>query len=155
MTASTNEGDSRNQEKQIAARAAADLVEAGNVVGLGSGSTSEYAVRFLAERVRQGLKIVGIPTSQKTKHLAEQLGIPLATREKIICWVARRFIVIADSAKQVKKLGKFPLPVEVVPFAQSLIKPQVEALGATVVLRQHAYGNPYVTDEGHHILDCM
>jgi ribose 5-phosphate isomerase A len=186
MTASTNEGDSRNQEKQIAARAAADLVEAGNVVGLGSGSTSEYAVRFLAERVRQGLKIVGIPTSQKTKHLAEQLGIPLATldehpqidididgadeidpqlnlikggggaflREKIIASVARRFIVIADSAKQVKKLGKFPLPVEVVPFAQSLIKPQVEALGAKVSLRSYAYGNPYVTDEGHHILDC-
>jgi ribose 5-phosphate isomerase A len=186
MTASTNEGDSRNQEKQIAARAAADLVEAGNVVGLGSGSTSEYAVRFLAERVRQGLKIVGIPTSQKTKHLAEQLGIPLATldehpqidididgadeidpqlnlikggggaflREKIIASVSHRFFVIADSAKQVKKLGKFPLPVEVVPFAQSLIKPQIEALGAKVSLRSYAYGNPYVTDEGHHILDC-
>jgi ribose 5-phosphate isomerase A len=186
MTASTNEGDSRNQEKQIAARAAADLVEAGNVVGLGSGSTSEYAVRFLAERVRQGLKIVGIPTSQKTKHLAEQLGIPLATldehpqidididgadeidpqlnlikggggaflREKIIASVSRRFIVIADSVKQVKRLGKFPLPVEVVPFAQSLIKPQIEALGAKVSLRSYAYGNPYVTDEGHHILDC-
>jgi ribose 5-phosphate isomerase A len=186
MTASTNEGDSRNQEKQIAARAAADLVEAGNVVGLGSGSTSEYAVRFLAERVRQGLKIVGIPTSQKTKHLAEQLGIPLATldehpqidididgadeidpqlnlikggggaflREKIIASVSRRFIVIADSVKQVKRLGKFPLPVEVVPFAQSLIRPQIEALGAKVSLRKYAYGNPYVTDEGHHILDC-
>jgi ribose 5-phosphate isomerase A len=129
---------------------------------------------------------VGIPTSQQTQHLAEQLGIPLATleehpqidldidgadeidpmlnlikggggaflREKIIASVSRRFIVIADSAKQVKRLGKFPLPVEVVPFAQSLIKPQIEALGAKVALRSYAYGNPYVTDEGHHILDC-
>jgi ribose 5-phosphate isomerase A len=44
--------------------------------------------------------------------------------------------------------------VEVIPFAQSLIKPQIEAFGATVNLRQYAYGNPYVTDEGHHILDC-
>jgi len=186
MTASTNEADPRNQEKQVAARAAVELVEAGSIVGLGSGSTAAYALRFLAERVHGGLKIVGIPTSQQTKHLAEQLGIPLATldqhlqidididgadeidpqlnlikggggaflREKIIASASRRFIVIADSAKQVKRLGKFPLPVEVVPFAQSLIKPQLEALGAKVALRSYAYGNPYVTDEGHHILDC-
>lgn len=186
MTASANETDFRNKEKQIAARAAVELVEAGSTVGLGSGSTAAYAVRFLAERVRQGLNIVGIPTSQQTQHLAEQLGIPLAAledhpkidididgadeidpelnlikggggaflREKIIASASRRFIVIADSAKQVKRLGKFPLPVEVVPFAQSLIKPQIEALGAKVSLRSYAYGNPYVTDEGHHILDC-
>ncbi|MGH9514593.1 MAG: ribose-5-phosphate isomerase RpiA [Terriglobales bacterium] len=186
MTATAHESDPRDQEKQIAARAAADLVEAGSIVGLGSGSTAAYAVRFLAERVRNGLKIVGIPTSQQTQHLAEQLGIPLATldahpkidididgadeidpqlnlikggggaflREKIVASVSRRFIVIGDSAKQVKRLGKFPLPVEVVPFAQSLIKPQIEALGAKVSLRNYAYGNPYITDEGHHILDC-
>lgn len=186
MNATANQSDPRDQEKQIAARAAVELVEAGSIVGLGSGSTAAYAVRFLAERIRQGLKIVGIPTSQQTMHLAEQLGITLATleehsqidididgadeidpqlnlikggggaflREKIIASVSRRFIVIADSAKQVKRLGKFPLPVEVVPFAQSLIKPQIEALGAKVSLRCYAYGNPYVTDEGHHILDC-
>ena len=176
----------RDQEKQAAARAAVQLVESGNVVGLGSGSTSAFAVRFLAERVREGLKIVGIPTSIQTQHLAEQLGIPLTTldehpvidididgadeidlqmnlikggggaflREKIIASVSKRFVVIGDAAKQVSRLGKFPLPVEVIPFAQSLIKPQIEALGASVALRQHAYGNPYVTDEGHHILDC-
>jgi len=186
MTASANQADPRDQEKQIAARAAVELVEAGSIVGLGSGSTAAYAVRSLAERVRSGLKIIGIPTSQQTQHLAEQLGIPLGTledhpqidididgadeidpqlnlikggggaflREKIVASVSRRFIVIADSAKQVKRLGKFPLPVEVVPFAQSLIKPQIEALGAKVSLRSYAYGNPYVTDEGHHILDC-
>jgi ribose 5-phosphate isomerase A len=186
MTPYANEADPRDREKQIAARAAVQLVEAGSIVGLGSGSTAAYAVRFLAERVRDGLKIVGIPTSQQTKRLAEQLEIPMATldehpkidididgadeidpqlnlikggggaflREKIIASVSRRFIVIADSAKQVKRLGKFPLPVEVVPFAQSLIKAQIEALGAKVALRSYAYGNPYVTDEGHHILDC-
>jgi len=186
MTAFANDSDLRDKEKQVAARAAVQLVEAGNIVGLGSGSTAAYAVRFLVERVRDGLKIVGIPTSQQTKHLAEQLGIPLATleehpqididldgadeidpqlnlikggggaflREKIVASVSRRFIVIADSAKQVKRLGKFPLPVEVAPFAQSLIKLRIEALGAKVSLRSYAYGNPYVTDEGHHILDC-
>jgi ribose 5-phosphate isomerase A len=178
--------DLRDQEKQTAARAAVELVEPGNIVGLGSGSTAAHAVRFLAERVRAGLNIVGIPTSQQTMHLAEQLGIPLTTldqhphidididgadeidpqlnlikggggaflREKIVASVSRRFIVIADFAKQVKRLGKFPLPVEVVPFAQSLVKPRIETLGAKVTLRTYAYGNPYVTDEGHHILDC-
>lgn len=186
MTASAYESDPRDQQKQIAARAAVDLVETGSIVGLGSGSTAAHAVRFLGERVRGGLKIVGVPTSQETQRLAEQLGIPLGTldehpkidididgadeidpqlnlikggggaflREKIVAAASRRFIVIGDSAKQVKRLGKFPLPVEVVPFAQALIKPQIEALGAKVSLRNYAYGNPYVTDEGHHVLDC-
>ncbi|HJT70303.1 MAG TPA: ribose-5-phosphate isomerase RpiA [Terriglobales bacterium] len=187
MTSGANDLKPRDQEKQTAARAAVELVQSDSIVGLGSGSTAEYAVRFLAERVKAGLKIRGIPTSKKTKELAEQLGIPLTTleehpqidididgadeidpqlnlikggggaflREKVIASVSRRFVVIADSGKKVKRLGKFPLPVEVIPFAQSLIKPQIEALGAHVTLRSYAYGNPYVTDEGHHILDCQ
>jgi ribose 5-phosphate isomerase A len=175
-----------DKEKQLAARAAVELVESGSIVGLGSGSTATYALRYLAERVRAGLKITGIPTSQKTKQLAEQLEIPLTTlgehpkidididgadeidpqlnlikggggallREKVIASASRRFIVVAESKKQVARLGKFPLPVEVIPFAESLIKSRIEALGAQVALRKYAYGNPYVTDEGHHILDC-
>ena len=114
---------------------------------------------------------------QRTKQLAEQLGIPLATlderqqidiaidgadeidpqlnlikggggallREKIIASASSRFIVVADSAKQVARLGKFPLPVEVIPFAQALIRSRIAALGAQVSLRGYAYGNPYVT----------
>ena len=171
-------------EKQTAARAAAEMVEPGSIVGLGSGSTATWAIRLLGERVRNGLNIVGIPTSQKTKQLAEQLGIPLATldqhpqidididgadeidphlnlikggggallREKIIASASRRFIVVGDSSKQVAHLGKFPLPVEVIPFAESLISQRITALGAQVSLR--GAGKPYVTDEGHHILDC-
>ena len=173
-----------DQEKQFAARAAADFVESGSIVGLGSGSTATWAIRFLGERVRGGLNIVGIPTSQKTKQLAEQMGIPLATldqhpqidididgadeidpqlnlikggggallREKIIASASRRFIVVGDSSKQVAHLGKFPLPVEVIPFAQSLIAKRIAALGAQVSLRGGAA--PFITDEGHHILDC-
>ncbi|HEY4053831.1 MAG TPA: ribose 5-phosphate isomerase A, partial [Terriglobales bacterium] len=72
----------RDQEKQTAARAAVQLVEPGNVVGLGSGSTSAFAIRSLAERVREGLKILGIPTSLQTQHLAEQLGVPLTTLDE-------------------------------------------------------------------------
>ena len=178
--------DPLDEEKQLAARAAVELVESGSVVGLGSGSTATYAIRFLSERVRGGLKIVGIPTSQKTKQLAEQLGIPLTTleeqpqidididgadeidprlnlikggggallREKVVASASRRFVVVAESKKQVAHLGKFPLPVEVIPFAESVITTRIQALGAKVTLRRYAYGNPYVTDEGHHILDC-
>lgn len=186
MGAQTDTKLLRDAEKQAAARAAVHLVESGSVVGLGSGSTATFAIQFLAERVRSGLKIVGIPTSQNTKHLAEQLGIPLTTleenpnidvdidgadeidpqlnlikggggallREKVIASASKRFIVVAESVKLVPHLGKFPLPVEVIPFAEPLIQRRIEALGAQVSLRKYAYGNPYVTDEGHHILDC-
>src|SRR5579859_1958670 len=82
MNLPLRELSSVDQEKQLAARAAVELVKSGNIVGLGSGSTATHAIRFLSERVREGLKIVGIPTSQKTKQLAEQLGIPLTTLEK-------------------------------------------------------------------------
>jgi len=62
--------------------------------------------------------------------------------------------VLGDSSKQVAHLGKFPLPVEVIPFAESLISKRIATLGAQVSLRGSANANPYVTDEGHHILDC-
>lgn len=186
MNSPKTEVNLRDREKEAAASAALELVQPDQIVGLGSGSTATCFVKFLAERVRQGLKVTGIPTSQATKELAEQLGIPLTTleahpeidididgadeidphlnlikggggaflREKVIASVSKRFVVIADSIKQVKQLGKFPLPVEVIAFAQSSISPQLQKLGAQVVLRRHADGTVYVTDEGHHILDC-
>ena len=176
----------RDSEKQAAARAAVQLVESGSVVGLGSGSTATFAIQFLAERVRYGLTIVGIPTSKATKQLAEQLGIPLTTldkapvidididgadeidpmlnlikggcgamlREKVIASASKRFVVVAESTKLVPHLGKFPLPVEVISFAEALVKRRIEALGAQVTLRKQNDGAVYVTDEGHHILDC-
>jgi ribose 5-phosphate isomerase A len=75
-------------------------------------------------------------------------------REKIVASVSRKFVVVADSAKQVAMLGKFPLPVEVIAFAQTVLTRRITVLGATVKLRQNAQGVPYKTDEGHHILDC-
>jgi len=186
MKTDLDEKAARDAEKQAAARAAVQLIAPGSIVGLGSGSTSTYAIQFLADRVREGLKIVGIPTSERVKHLAQQLGIPLTTleenpridididgadeidpqlnlikggggallREKVIASASRRFVVIAESTKLVPQLGKFPLPVEVIPFAEPLIKTRIEAFGAQVSLRRGAGGNPYRTDEGHHILDC-
>ena len=175
-----------DQEKQAAARASLKFVHDGNVVGLGTGSTAAYAVRFLAERVRSGLKIRGIPTSSSTRELAAGLGIPLITfddvqqidvtidgadefdpqlqlikggggallREKIVASASRQLVIVADAGKQVQALGKFPLPVEVVPFAQALVAKRIAALGAKPKPRGDAGGNPFVTDEGHHILDC-
>jgi ribose 5-phosphate isomerase A len=175
-----------DQEKKAAANASLAFVRDGHIVGLGSGSTAEYAVRLLGERVQVGLKIRGIPTSQRTRELAEGVGIPLTTleefpeidvtidgadeidpelqlikggggallREKIVASASKRMVVIADSSKRVQILGKFPLPVEVIPLAEPLLSRKIAALGASVKLRQYAYGNPFVTDEGHHILDC-
>jgi ribose 5-phosphate isomerase A len=176
-----------DQEKKVAARASLAFVRDGDIVGLGSGSTAEYAVRYLGERVQAGLKIRGIPTSQRTMELAESLGIPLTTlgefpeidvtidgadeidpelqlikggggallREKIVASASKRMVVIADSTKKVQILGKFPLPVEVISLAEPLLTKKITALGASVQRRQYAYGNPFVTDEGHHILDCQ
>jgi ribose 5-phosphate isomerase A len=188
------------QEKKAAARASLAFVRDGDIVGLGSGSTAEYAVRLLGERVQAGLKIRGIPSSQRTKQLAESAGIPLTSleefpdidvtidgadeidpelqlikggggallREKIVASASKRMVVIADSSKRVQILGKFPLPVEVIPMAEPLLSKKITALGASVNLRlkkigavegsgkphRYANGDPFVTDEGHHILDC-
>lgn len=75
-------------------------------------------------------------------------------REKIVASAAKKFVVVADSSKQVTTLGKFPLPVEVIPFAQTLLARRIAALGAAVSIRKGNDGASFITDEGHHILDC-
>ncbi len=72
-----------DREKEAAARASVRLVRDGDIVGLGTGSTAAYAVRFLGERVQAGLKIRGIPTSIHTQELAASLGIPLTTLDEV------------------------------------------------------------------------
>jgi ribose 5-phosphate isomerase A len=69
-------------EKQTAAESAAELVAPGMVIGLGSGSTAEIAIRILGERVKNGLQIIGVPTSHRSELIARDLGIPLATLEE-------------------------------------------------------------------------
>ena len=133
-------------QKQRAGEAAALRVEAGMVVGLGTGSTAAWFVKALAARGLTGLRCV--PTSEKTADLARELGLPLVTledvsridltvdgadeigpglalikgggaallREKLVWEASSRCIVIADAAKVVPVLGAFPLPIEVVAF---------------------------------------
>jgi ribose 5-phosphate isomerase A len=176
-----------DQEKEAAARASLQFIEDGQVVGLGTGSTASCFIKLLGEKVKAGLRIRGIPTSIRSKELAESLGIPLITlddcqeidvtvdgadevdpklrlikggggamlREKIVASATKKMIVVADASKQVQHLGKFPLPVEVIGFAQALVAKKIVALGAQVKVRTDASGQPYVTDEHHRILDCQ
>jgi ribose 5-phosphate isomerase A len=75
-------------------------------------------------------------------------------REKIVASATRQLVIVADASKQVRKLGKFPLPVEVIRFAQALVMKRITGLGARVELRTLPDGKPFVTDENNHILDC-
>ena len=174
------------QEKEAAARASLRFVKDGQVVGIGTGSTVAHFIQALGEQVKGGLKIRGIPTSDRSQALAASLGIPIITldecqeidvtvdgadefdpelrltkggggallREKIVASATRQLVIITDETKQVPVLGRFPLPVEVIKFAQALIKKKIEALGAQVSLRRAADGKPYLTDENNYILDC-
>lgn len=74
--------------------------------------------------------------------------------EKIVASASRKFVVVSDASKQVPVLGRFPLPVEIIPFAENLLTRKITAMGATVSLRKANDGSPYRTDEGHRILDC-
>jgi ribose 5-phosphate isomerase A len=177
---------STNQDpKAVAGTYAANLVKDGMVVGLGTGSTSVFAIKRLGERVKEGLKISGIPTSEASARLATELGIPLVgfdqtrhlditidgadeidenfnmikggggalLREKIVASITKRQIAIVDPNKVVEKLGKFPLPVEVVPFGAPVVARAIEALGGKPKMRQRD-GKDYLTDNGNNILDC-
>lgn len=173
-------------EKEAAARASLHFVEDGQVVGLGTGSTAAHFIRLLAERVKNGLHIRGIPTSVRSEAMAKSLGIPLTSldecqeiaitvdgadevdpqlrlikggggallREKIVASATRQLVIVADASKRVATLGKFPLPVEVIRFAQALLTKRISGLGAEVRLRMENGGKPYLTDENNYILDC-
>lgn len=133
-------------QKKNAGEAAAQHVEPGMVVGLGTGSTAAWFVKALAARGLSDIR--GVPTSEATANMARELGLPLAAlddvktidltvdgadeigpglslikgggaallREKLVWEASTRCVVIADAAKKVDVLGKFPLPIEVVRF---------------------------------------
>jgi len=174
--------------KRSAGYRAAELVEDGMAVGLGTGSTAFYLVERLAARVREeGLRLRCVPTSRRTEEQARSLGLTLVDfeevgaldlaidgadeigpglslikggggallREKLVASAARRFVVIADSAKRVEVLGRFPLPVEVVPFAwQTTAQRVARVTGAEPTLRREDGGEVFVTDNGNYVLDC-
>ena len=180
--------DAEANPKRSAGRRAAELVEDGMAVGLGTGSTAFYLVERLAERVREeGLRLRCVPTSRRTEEQARALGLTLVDfaevraldlaidgadeigpglslikggggallREKLVASAARRFVVIADAAKRVEVLGRFPLPVEVVPFGWQATAERVgRVTGAEPTLRRDGSGEVFVTDNGNYVLDC-
>ena len=167
----------QNELKQAVARAAIDYVE-GSIIGVGTGSTANYFIEELgaikdrikgavasskatAERLEAfGIKVVNLNSVSEldvyidgADEITEQLhmvkgGGGALTREKIVSAVAKKFICIADEAKLVSRLGKFPLPIEVIPMAQSLVERKLIALGGKPVLRKD-----FITDNGNVILD--
>ncbi len=174
--------------KEVAGRRAAELVEDGMTLGLGTGSTVWFVLERLAERIRAGgLRVRGVPTSLDTEKKARELGIPLVgldqvrsldltidgadeidpsfhmikggggalLREKVVAYASEREAIVVARGKLVERLGTtFPLPVEVVPFARTVVDRAIRALGAEPVLRKTREGQPYRTDNGNEILDC-
>lgn len=168
----------QDEKKKAVAEAAMKYVEPGMVVGVGTGSTVNFFIDALArikgqidgavsssnasaERLRQhGIDVFdlnavgelpiyvdGADETTRHKHLIKGGGAAL-TREKIVAAASRQFICIVDESKVVDILGKFPLPVEVVPMARSYVARKLVALGGQPVWREGV-----TTDNGNWILD--
>ncbi len=173
----------QDELKQAVARSAIDYVVDGEIIGVGTGSTANFFIDELGkirQRIRGAvasseatatrLKSHGIPVfdlnevermpvyidgADEIDHRGAMIkgGGGALTREKIVASVADKFICIADESKLVDVLGKYPLPVEVVPMAAAAVTRALVALGAQPRLRVRD-GQPFVTDNGCHILDA-
>lgn len=169
---------SQDALKKAAAEAALDYVQAGTIIGIGTGSTANHFIDALAtvkhkiegtvassvasaERLKKhGIAVLSLNTvddmalyvdgaDEANRHL--QLikgGGGALTREKIVAAVAKRFVCIADETKLVDILGGFPLPIEVIPMARSYVARQIVKMGGQPILREG-----FITDNGNIILD--
>jgi ribose 5-phosphate isomerase A len=149
--------------KKAAALKAVEFVCDGMVVGLGTGSTAKHLVIALGEKVRAGMTLRGVPTSQETAALARQSGIPLIDTENR--WeidvaidgadqVDPSFNLIKGGAKQVPVLGgSFPLPIEIIPFGWGSTAREIERLTKSPVVLRERNGAPFKTEAGHLIVD--
>ncbi len=174
MNATMNQDD----KKRRAAEAALEYVQDGSVIGVGTGSTVNFFIEALAslrhriagavsssEASTQRLRMLGIEVldlnatgeigvyvdgaDEATRALALIKGGGGAlTREKIVAACSRLFVCIVDEQKVVDRLGRFPLPVEVIPMARSYVSRQLARLGGEPALREG-----FVTDNGNQILD--
>lgn len=169
---------SQDTLKKAAAEAALEYVQAGTIVGIGTGSTANFFIDALArikhkiegtvassvasaERLKKhgidvldlnsvddmALYVDGADEANRYLQLIKGGGGAL-TREKIVAAVAKQFVCIADGTKLVDVLGKFPLPIEVIPMARSYVAREVVKLGGQPELRQG-----FTTDNGNVILD--
>tara|TARA_R110001599_G_scaffold171353_1_gene362299 strand:+ start:318217 stop:318888 length:672 start_codon:yes stop_codon:yes gene_type:complete len=172
----------QDELKQAVARAAIDYVTDGEIIGVGTGSTANFFIDELgkikdrikgavasseatAERLRShGITVFDLnDVASLSVYIdgADEItsdgamikgGGAALTREKIVASVAKQFVCIADGSKLVAQLGKFPLPVEVIPMAQAVVARKLAELGGEPRLRSKD-GQPLVTDNGCFILD--
>lgn len=168
----------QDELKQAVAKAALEHVEPGSIIGIGTGSTANYFIDYLAdikhkieatvasseasaERLRShGILVEDLNmvneisvyvdgADETTEHLhLVKGGGGALTREKIVAAVAKKFVCICDESKLVPMLGAFPLPVEVVPMARSYVARELVKLGGQPVYREGC-----ITDNGNVILD--
>jgi ribose 5-phosphate isomerase A len=172
----------QDELKTLVGRAALKYVVPGEIVGVGTGSTVNKFIEALAtmkdqvpgavsssvastERLQAiGLRVFdanevgelavyidGADEIDGRGHMVKGGGAAL-TREKIVAAQSRRFVCIADESKRVEALGRFPIPVEVIPMATQRLVRQFAAKGGSAKVRQKD-GQPLVTDNGQHILD--
>lgn len=177
-----------NPAKQAVGYAAAELVQSGMRVGLGTGSTVFYFIERLGQRCREeGLSIEVAASSKQSHEQALKEGLSLLDmntltsldltidgadevdsekrlikggggallREKILASISREFVIIVDSSKCVQALGKFKLPVEVIPFAHEATLCRIQEAGYTAAWRLKKDGTLYVTDNGNFIVDVQ
>lgn len=172
----------QDELKALVGQAALQYVVPGEIVGVGTGSTVNKFIEALAtmkDRVpgavsssnasTERLKALGIPVfdSNEVGRISVYIdgadeidrqgfmikgGGAALTREKIVAAQSDRFICIADESKLVSVLGRFPVPVEVIPMATQRLARQFAAMGGTALVRAKD-GKPLVTDNGQHILD--
>ena len=169
---------SQDASKRQAAAAALSYIKDGDTLGVGTGSTVDVFIELLAphaakfsavvsssERTTRKLEAAGIrpvdlaevgdldlyvdgaDEATKHRHLIKGGGGAL-TREKIVAAASRRFVCIVDETKLVATLGRFPLPIEVIPMAQSYVARQMVKAGGQPILREG-----FLTDNGNHIID--
>jgi len=150
---------------------------------VGTGSTARYFIDGLGRRVREGLSVTAVVTSDESRRLAEAAGIPITDRidggldlavdgadeidpaincikgrggallrEKIVAHASRRFVLVADERKLVRRLGRGPVPIEILPFLWEVTSRSIESLGGRPELRIAA-GEPARTDNGNLVLD--
>ncbi|MET0541324.1 MAG: ribose-5-phosphate isomerase RpiA [Variovorax sp.] len=183
MTANASASASTQDElKAQVGRAALDYVVAGEIVGVGTGSTVNKFIDALAgvKHTIRGAVSSSVASTERLRALGIEVfdsnevdelsvyidgadeidgngfmikgGGAALTREKIVAAQSRRFVCIADASKQVQVLGAFPLPVEVIPMAARRLMRQFAKLGGMAQVRERD-GLPLVTDNGQHILD--
>ena len=175
------------QAKKSAGIYAADFVKQGMTIGIGSGSTVYWLIRELGKRVKEGLKIMVVPTSIQTAQLAKKAGIDLLDlteverlaltidgadeidpngnlikggggamlQEKMVAAASEELIIIADNSKLVQQLGKFPLPVEVIPLGYKQVQEKI-IIGGFCKKTELRKNNDeiFITDHHNYILDC-